>query len=117
MVPFIQSSLSALDVFGKKMAVHANNIANVYSDDFKKSQARIKEGTGNTVDIDIKKVNTPGFKYSEISGDQLVDRELSNVELGEEIAQTMLTKRFFEANLKMVSTMDDMLGTVIDIIK
>jgi len=34
----------------------------------------------------------------------------------EEFAQSMITKRSFEANLKIIQSYDEMLGKVIDII-
>ncbi len=116
MAPYINSNLTALGAFGKKMAVHANNIANVNSDGFKRSRALIQEGTkGTTVRTQVSQVNSPGYKYSEMIGDKMVERELSNVDIAGEFTQTMLTKRYFQANLKMFSTMDKMLGSVIDI--
>ena len=44
MVGFVGSNPAALKAFGTKMEVTANNVANVNSDEFKKSRATLKEG-------------------------------------------------------------------------
>ena len=41
--------------------------------------------------------------------------EQSNVELGTELTNMMLTRRFFQANLKIVQIDDEMLGSLLDI--
>ncbi len=117
MVSTLNSTLSALDAMGKKMAVHANNVANVNTEGFKKSRAVLKEGPNDTVDIEVSKVNTPGSQYSETIGDQVIEMESSNVDIAEEMPQTMLTQRYYQANLKMFSAIDEMLGNLIDIVK
>ena len=45
-----------------------------------------------------------------------MERELSNVNIVEEFAQIMTTRRNFEANLKYLQTVDEMLGKIVDII-
>lgn len=43
--------------------------------------------------------------------------EQSNVELSRELPNLMLTKRYFQANLKIIQTEDEMLGNILDIKK
>jgi flagellar hook protein FlgE len=45
----------------------------------------------------------------------MIERELSNVELEEEMTQLIMTQRCYEANLKAAKTKDEMLGTLVDI--
>ena len=45
----IQSTLSAVTAFGEKMGVTANNIANVETEEFKKSKATLVEGPRKNV--------------------------------------------------------------------
>ena len=112
----VNNNISALVALGRKMAVSANNIANVESEGFKKSRALLTEGKNNQgVDIEIKQVATPGHTVVEAGDNGMEERELSNVNLAEELPKTMVTQRHYEANLKMVQTLDDMLGAVIDI--
>ena len=42
---------------------------------------------------------------------------MSNVDLAEEIPQTMIAQRGYEANLATLRTRDEMLKSIIDIIK
>ena len=98
------------------MGVTANNIANVNTDEFKKSRAPMKEGANGNVEVEVSKVNTPGHLYQELDGDQMVAKETSNVNLEEEIPNLMVTQRTYEANLKVLQTRDKMLGTTLDIL-
>jgi flagellar basal-body rod protein FlgC len=113
----VGSTLSALQAFGTKMSVTANNVANVCSDEFKKSRAVLEEGQNQAVVVDIQRIDTPGPLIQDVQGTEVVERELSNVDLGEELPQTISTSRGYEANLKTIQTRDDMLGTVIDLVE
>lgn len=115
MISSVNSTLSALQAFKTKMGVTADNIANVNTDDFKKSRANLEEGTNGEVRVDIRRVDTPGHPIQEFVDDQLVEKETSNVELEEEIPDMMVTQRTYEANLKVLQSRDRMLGTVLDI--
>jgi len=98
------------------MGVTANNIANVNTEEFKKSRATMIEGVNGGVEVDVEKVNTPGHRYQELRGDQMVEKETSNVNLEEELPDLMVTQRTYEANLKVLQTRDKMLGSMLDII-
>jgi flagellar basal body rod protein FlgG len=116
MISSVRNSLSALYAFGKKMGVTANNVANLQSDGFKKSKVVLEEGPGGSVKAEINPVDSPGNVVYEENGDgRLVGKELSNVDLSEEIPQTVLTRRGYETNLRMIETDDEMLGSVLDI--
>ena len=73
------------------------------------------EGVNGRVEVAVNKVDTPGHRYQELGGDQIVDRETANVNLEEEIPDLMVTQRTYEANLKALQTRDKMLGTTLDI--
>ena len=115
MIPSVNSAISALQAYKSKMRVTANNIANVNTDEFKKGRAILKEGTNGGVQVNVQRVNTPGFRYQEFEGDQLAEKESSNVSLEEEITEMMITQRTYEANLKVMQTQNKMLGSVLDI--
>lgn len=110
----IGSNLSALRAYGTKMSVTADNIANVSSEGFKKSRAVLEQGQNEAVKVDIQKIDTPGPVILDTQG---VERELSNVDPGEELVETIPTSRGYEANIKGIQTRDEMLGTVIDLIE
>ena len=111
----VSSSLSAIRAFGTKMEVTANNVANANSREFKKSRADLTEGFGGDVEVEISRVDTPGAIVSEFSDGEMIDRELSNVQLEEEMTQMIMTQRCYEANLEATKTKDEMLGTLVDI--
>jgi flagellar basal-body rod protein FlgC len=117
MVTSINSSTSALQALSKKMQVSANNVANLYSDDFKKSRALLTEGQNGQVDVDISTVDTPGPLVDDPLSPTGGLKELSNTDLAEEFSQQIITKNNFAANAKTIQTYDDMLGTVIDILE
>ena len=115
MISAVNSTISALQANKTRLGVTADNIANVNTDEFKKSRAILKEGSNGGVQANIKRVNTPGHRYQELEGNQLVEKEGSNVNLEEEVPELMVTQRTYEANLKVLQTHDKMLGTLLDI--
>jgi flagellar basal-body rod protein FlgC len=113
----IQSTLSAIKAFGTKMGVTANNVANVETEGFKKSEATLVEGSEKNVEVEITQPDIPGPVFADVTNGQLTEKEMSNVDLTEEIPQTILAQRGYEANLTTLRTQDEMLKSVIDIIK
>ena len=112
----VSNSISALNAHGVKIGVTANNVANVNTEEFKKSRAVLEEGVNGHVTVEISRVDTPGPIVTEIEDGERVEKELSNVDLAEEITQTIPTQRGYEANLAMIKTRDEMLDHIIDII-
>lgn len=112
----IYSTLSALHSFQKKQESIADNVANVNTDEFKKTRVTFYEGDHGTVSPHVEKIETPGPQIYEqtAEGSQVVEK--SNVDLVEEIPQAMINKRNFQANLKMLKIEDEMTGYLIDII-
>ena len=115
MIESLSSTLSALRAFSKKMAVTANNIANVNSDDFKRSEAILKEGEPGAVEVEIRQIDSEG-PIIPASTDGMENRELSNVDLTTELPNAITAQRGFEANLKMIKTEDEMIGSILDIL-
>ena len=116
MISSIVGTVSALGAYRQKMEVTADNIANVNTEQFKKSKATAVEGSNGDVQLNIKRVTTPGYRYQEFEGDKMVEKEGSNVDLGEEIPEMMITQRAYDANLKTLQTHDSMLGSLLDIV-
>jgi flagellar basal-body rod protein FlgC len=113
----IQSTLSAIKAFGEKMGVTANNIANVQTEEFKKSTATLVEGPKENVEVEITQPDISGPVIVDETDDQLTQKEMSNVDLAEEIPQTIIAQRGYEANLATLRTQDEMVKSIIDIIK
>ena len=110
----MSSAVSAINAFDKKMAVISNNIANSQTEGFKKSRADLKEGEAGAVEVNISVVDTPGPVITVEENNGIVEKEMSNVDLAEEIPQTIIAQSGFEANLKILKTEDEMLGTLLD---
>lgn len=111
----MNTALSGLDAYGKKVDVTANNIANVNTDGFKKSRVVMQEADSSGVVVSIGKVNTPGAPILSEDGTGEI-RESSNVDLAEEIVNLRTAKHGFEANLKTLKAEDEMLGSLFDIL-
>jgi len=117
MISSIKSGISALKAFDKKMGVIANNVANLETEEFKKSRAVLTEGANREVKVEIEKIETPGPIVTEIIDDgEIVEKEMSNVDLAEEMSQTIIAQRNFEANLKNIQAQEETLDSLLDII-
>jgi flagellar basal-body rod protein FlgC len=116
MIDPIDSALSAITAFRKKLDVTSNNIANVKTDNFKKSRVTMQEGSQGGVQATIQKVNTPGIPHETIENGNVVEVESSNVDLAEELTEMIPTQTAYSANLKTMKTTDDMIGSLLDII-
>jgi flagellar basal-body rod protein FlgC len=116
MISSIQNNISALNAFDTKMQVTANNVANVNTNEFKKSRAVLSEGENGGVKVDVEKVDTPGYPIETVKEDEVVKTETSNVDIAEEFGESIVTQNAYNANLKMVKTQDEILGSLLDIL-
>ena len=128
----INSSLSALMAYGKKMGVHANNIANMYSQDFNRSRVIIREGPDNNVSAEIERVDGPEYPVTEIDQGQVAENEdqppeptledmpppnqSNNVDLATEVVGVSVAKNAYEANTTVIKAQEELLGTVLDLL-
>ncbi len=116
MISSAGSAVSAINAFEKKMGVTSNNVANSQTDGFKKSRADLVEGETGGVEVEITQVNDPGPIVTVEENGAAVEKEMSNVDLAEEIPQTIISETGYDANLKTLKTQDEMLGTLLDIV-
>jgi len=116
MISAVSSAVSAINAIETKMAVLSNNVANSQTNGFKKSRADLKQGDNGGVEVEITQVNNPGPMLSVEENGGTVEKEMSNVDLAEELPQTIIAKTGYDANLKMVKTQDEMMGSLLDII-
>ena len=116
MITGISPNLSALGAFEKKMGVTSNNIANFDSQGFKKSRAVMVEGQNNSVEVEVSRIESLKPIVNEGTEGKIKEIENSNVELTEEIPQTIIAQRGYEANIKVIETREEMLGSILDII-
>ena len=111
------NSLSALSAFRKKMDVTANNIANVLTDEFKKSRVTLKEASPGGVAAVIDRVETQGVPKEAIRDDHAELVESSNVDLAEELPEMIINKAAYGANLKALKAQEDIMGSLLDIFR
>ncbi|MCF8129192.1 MAG: hypothetical protein K9N10_11805 [Deltaproteobacteria bacterium] len=116
MVGSIGNNVAALKALGTKMDVTARNIANANSDEYKKSRAILKEDPNGGVDAHVERIDTPGPSIVSVENGQKSERELSNVDLTEEMTEMIVTQHSYTANLKSIETEDEMLGAALDIV-
>jgi flagellar basal-body rod protein FlgC len=116
MISSSRNTLSALNAFTKKMNVIANNVANVETEEFKKSRATLVEDPENSVQVEISQPEDPGPTVVEVNDGQMEEKQMSNVDLAEEIPQSMVAQRGYEANLTALRTYDEMVKSILDII-
>lgn len=117
MIGAIYSALSGLTAFSTQIDVTAHNVANVNTNGFKKSRTElVAVETGGVLPV-IQKNQSAGPFILNNTGYGPAQLELSNVDLGEEAVNQILAQRGFEANISTLKTVDDMLGTILDIQK
>ena len=116
MTLLVNTNLSALMAFGKKMGVHANNIANMYSEGFRKSRALLKEGRGQTTVVEIKRLESSNPPSSRASESRVQNAVANNVNVASEIVGAMTSQRGYEANSAFVKTEEEMTGTILDLV-
>jgi len=108
------AALSALGALNRKMDVTANNIANVNTNKFKKSRAEFEDVYPSGVKVSISQVDTPGDPLP--PDEKGNEQESSNVNLAEELVNLITTQHAFAANIKTITTEDEMRKTLLDII-
>ena len=116
MISALNSTVSALRAFVTKLGVTADNIANAHTDGYKKKRATFQAEQNGGVRVEIRRDESPGFRYDVTENGETVEKETSNVDLTEEIPNLMVTKRAYQANLKTIETQDEMLGSLLDTI-
>lgn len=114
MVTSINNSAQALNAYGTAFNVTANNVANVQSEEFKRTDAVFNEGdNGAGVKVTLSQDSSSGPLVTKNDGTAV---ELSNTELAREFTDMIIQQTGYEANVKTVQTDDEMKGTVIDMV-
>ena len=108
------AALSALGSLSRKIDVTANNIANVNTNSFKKSRAELEDVYPSGVKVSISQVDTPGDALP--PDEKGKEQESSNVNLSEELINLITTQHAYAANIKTITTEDEMRKTLLDTI-
>ena len=107
-------ALTALKAFDRKLDVNANNVANVETNNFKKSRVELQEAANGGVTVTINRVDAPGMEIAPNvrTGEA---QQTSNVSLEEEIANQIVDRYSYEANILTVKTAAEMQKELLDI--
>ena len=108
------TALSALGSLSRKMDVTASNIANVNTNGFKKSLAEFEDVYPSGVKVSISQVDTQGDALP--PDEKGKEQESSNVNLAEELVNLITTQHAYAANIKTITTEDEMRKTLLDTI-
>jgi len=111
MISSVSSSVSALRAYDTSSAVSANNLANVETDNFKKSRTVFNENTDGGVKVTISQSEEENPVALLSDGSEKI---MSNTDISEEMAQQIRDQNGYGLNAKSIQADDDMKGTVID---
>jgi flagellar basal-body rod protein FlgC len=115
MLSAIHTALSGLAAFTKQIEVTGHNVANVNTEEFRKSNTELVSVETGGVLLVVRKDESAGPTVLSDRGHGAPMMELSNVNLGEEPVNLIIGQRGFEANFQTLNTADQMLGTILDI--
>lgn len=107
-------ALTALKAFETKLDVNANNVANMDTNNFKKSRVELQENANGGVQVTISSVDTPGMELEPNvrTGEA---QQSSNVSLEEEIVDQIVTQYSYEANILTIKTAAEMQEELLNI--
>jgi flagellar basal-body rod protein FlgC len=116
MVKGIPASLEAIHALAERFNRTAKNVANVNTDGYKADRVVLQEGPAGGVRAVVETDNTPGPVRLEQAESGFEPVEMSNVDLAREMTTMMVDQRHYEANLKVIKSEDERLGTTLDIL-
>ncbi len=115
MIPAFNSALSGMQAFETKINSNANNIANVSSEGFKKTRVTLTSQAPQGVKASVETIDKPGMMRLEETSKGTESVELSNVDLAEELPDSQLNARFYQANMQSINIVDEMTKSLLDI--
>ncbi|MFA9562116.1 MAG: flagellar basal body rod C-terminal domain-containing protein [Nitrospirota bacterium] len=110
------SALSGVQAGSRILGASAHNIANAQTENFKRTRTTLEESSSGGVVVSLSKDHRPGPQFT-TGEDPFTLREGSNVELEEELIHTLEATHLIEANLASIRTQDQVLGSLLDIMK
>ena len=114
MIDGLSGTMSSLQAHERKMNVNANNIANVNTNGFKRDRAILREGQAGDVQVSISKDMSPAPEDPLAPDAPGAEKELSNVDLADELTGMIPAEIGYKANLKTIRSRDEMIGTLLD---
>ncbi|MEA1923745.1 MAG: flagellar basal body rod C-terminal domain-containing protein [Pseudomonadota bacterium] len=115
MVNSLNTSLNAIQSHFIRLQASADNIANLNTDGYKGKRVIINQDPTGTPTATISTDTNPGPSRMELNQKgELVEVEMSNVDLATEYVKTMESTQAIKANLKAAQTTDELLGEIIN---
>ncbi len=116
MIAGLNSALSGMQAGGRLLGASAHNIANAFTEDFKRTEAIPEVSASGGVSVRLEQDNRPGPIFFD-PDDPTTPREGSNVDLAEEIVGSLEAAYLFEANAASFTIQDHALGSILDILE
>lgn len=113
----VTASLSAMMAAEKKLEVASRNVANASTHGYKARTLTLTEAPGGGVSAREGVSSQPVALEPRLPEDAPAPVELSNVSLVEEVGGMTLAKPLYQANLKVLETQDEMLGSLLDVVR
>ena len=112
----LYGSVAGINAFFKKMDVTAHNIANLNTDNYKRSISHIEQDKNGLPETKVTIDNTPGLenpkKVGEAKGPPW---EMSNVSYAEEAVNMIEAEMGVKANVKTLKAAGETFGSLLDI--
>ncbi len=109
----IHAAISGLRASTELVSASAHNIANRFTDGFKKDVVHLSEGAAGGVVVDVEKSNEPGPLHYSHEGTLV---EGSNVDLAEETVNLIFARNSYTANVATIRAVNEMESTLLDIL-
>ncbi len=110
------AALSGIQAGTRILGASAHNIANAQTDNFKRTQTTLTESSAGGVVVSLSQDVRPGVQF--LTGDDpFLFPEPANVDVGQEIINTVAATHLVEANIASAQTQDTTLGSLLDILE
>ncbi|MBN2809390.1 MAG: hypothetical protein JXR80_07840 [Deltaproteobacteria bacterium] len=115
MVNTLDTSLNAIQNNFARLQTSADNIANLNTDGYKGQRLIFSQGaSGNPTPRRTSDLSPGPTRLEENQQGDLVEIEMSNVDLATEMVKSMESEQAIKANIKAARTADEILGEIID---
>lgn len=113
MIDGFNASFAGLSIFSRQLETIANNTANINTDGFKAGKTAVVE---NKQGVPVLIVSLDRTSAIPIQGPDSPVREISNVELSQELPNLLVARRGYEANLKALKVEDELIKSTMDLL-
>jgi flagellar hook protein FlgE len=114
----LHAALAGLTAHSVKLAVHANNIANINTYSYMRKRAAIESDESGSPAAVISSTTDKGPCIQVPDGLPEAERykEMSNVDLPKELLHMKMAEYGYRASASIIPAYDEMVGTILDII-